>query len=32
MENPNFAKRNLLSKEVYVDLNTLGATMLHWVG
>jgi hypothetical protein len=32
MGNPNFAKRNLLSNEVYVDLNMLGATMLHWIG
>jgi hypothetical protein len=32
MEDPNFTKRDLLSNEVDVDLNVLGAMMLHRIG
>jgi hypothetical protein len=32
MQDPNFTKRDTLSDEVDVNLNVLGATMLHWIG
>lgn len=32
MEHPNFAKRHPLSNKVDVNLDVLGAAMLHWIG
>jgi hypothetical protein len=32
VEHPNLAQWNLLADEVYVNLNMLHATMIHWIG
>jgi hypothetical protein len=32
MKNTNFAKRNLLTNKMNVNLYVLGSTMLNWIG